>query len=301
MRVHLVVVDGIALVQREAVLFTLDGPACLRAYHGRVDLVQKATAHSRLLLAIQEPAPGVRQEQLLLGTGGAHVKQAALLLQLLPLLRRTGERKEALLQPADKHDGEFQPLRGVQRHERHAVALAFVFIQIREQGHFLQEGRQRSLLGLRGKLGDRTDELLHILPPAEALTCVLVTQLVQHARLLDERPCQLVGWHRLGLGSMGANQKAKPLDGVLRARREPRFVDLLNGLPGREALASGVLKKPLLRFRPDAARRIVDDAAQAGLVRRIDEEAEVRQHILDFFALIKRHAANDAVRNTPAP
>src|SRR5581483_5874471 len=48
--------------------------------------------------------------------------------------------------------------------------------------------------------------------------------------------------------------------------------------------------------RPDAARRIVDDAAQADLVARRDGQLQVGDRILDLFALEERLPADHLVR-----
>ena len=45
----------------------------------------------------------------------------------------------------------------------------------------------------------------------------------------------------------------------------------------------------------DAARRHVDDAAQADVVVRIDQQLEIGERVLDFLALVEAHAADDAV------
>ena len=46
----------------------------------------------------------------------------------------------------------------------------------------------------------------------------------------------------------------------------------------------------------DAARRHVDHAPQADVVVRVDDQAHVRQRVLDLLALVEPHAADDLVR-----
>ena len=50
----------------------------------------------------------------------------------------------------------------------------------------------------------------------------------------------------------------------------------------------------------DAASRNVDDAAQADIVVRVDDQLEVGQRVLDFFALVEPDAADDLVGNAVA-
>ena len=45
----------------------------------------------------------------------------------------------------------------------------------------------------------------------------------------------------------------------------------------------------------DAARRHVDDAPQADIVVRVDDQAHVGERVLDFLALVEPHAADDLV------
>ena len=48
-------------------------------------------------------------------------------------------------------------------------------------------------------------------------------------------------------------------------------------------------------FRADAARRLVDDAPQAQVVRAVVDEAQICQHILDLGPVEEARAADDAV------
>ena len=50
----------------------------------------------------------------------------------------------------------------------------------------------------------------------------------------------------------------------------------------------------------DPPRRHVDDAAQADIVVRIDDDLQVRQRVLDLAPLVESHAADDAVRHARA-
>src|SRR5690606_41383222 len=101
------------VVHREPAAPGFEGAAGLGADHVvGLDLVEEAAADGALLLAVAEAAAGVREEEGLLGPRHADVEQAALLLQLLRVLRRRREREEPLLQPGHEDRLELQPLRG---------------------------------------------------------------------------------------------------------------------------------------------------------------------------------------------
>ncbi len=93
-----------------------------------------------------EPEPGAR---------AAHVKQAAFLFDLLLALlggieqvRFADKRKDSLVASGDVHRIEFEPLRHVNRHQRHAgLRLLHLLVRIRQERNFLQELIQ-SLVGI---------------------------------------------------------------------------------------------------------------------------------------------------------
>ena len=69
------------------------------------------------------------------------------------------------------------------------------------------------------------------------------------------------------------------------------------GSASRSASGAGAtLLERLHHALADASRRDVDDAPQADVVVRIDDEPHVRQRVLDFLALVETNAADDLVR-----
>ena len=61
-------------------------------------------------------------------------------------------------------------------------------------------------------------------------------------------------------------------------------------------MAGGDLLERVHHALADAARRHVDDAPQADVVVRVDDEAHVGERVLDFLALVEPDAADDLVR-----
>ena len=68
-------------------------------------------------------------------------------------------------------------------------------------------------------------------------------------------------------------------------------------LDHRHTPLTGERKHGLDTFRTDAARRIVDDAAQAKIVAGVVDHRKVCQHIPDLGTLKKLHAADDLIRH----
>ena len=50
---------------------------------------------------------------------------------------------------------------------------------------------------------------------------------------------------------------------------------------------------------PDSPGGIIDDSLQGLLVVRVHDQAEVRDHVLDLFPLVKRQTAVNLVRDAP--
>src|SRR5690606_11252909 len=90
-------------------------------------------------------------------------------------------------------------------------------------------------------------------------------------------------------------------DGGGRAGADARVLGALERLTEREPLLGGELLDAPHRRRPDAARGVVDDAADARRVVRVRDELEVGEGVLDLLARVEREAADDAVRDAAAP
>ena len=119
-------------------------PAELRAVHqlGR-DLEQEPRRHRRLAHPPGRAAPGVRQEEPLLGAGDADVGEAALLLELLLVVERPAVREEALLQPGDEDDRELEALRRVERDQGDGVGVALVRVLVGDERRLLEQPVER--------------------------------------------------------------------------------------------------------------------------------------------------------------
>src|SRR5687768_3096094 len=137
----------------------------------------------------QQARGRVRQRQLLLRPGQADVEEPPLLLHPL-LLDRTRAREDLLLDPDDEHRAELEPLRVVDRHQRHVRLLAGERVLVGVERDLLQEAREARLLGLLHVFVGAVDEGLEVLdPPARldrALRLVGVQRAAPGEHLLQE-------------------------------------------------------------------------------------------------------------------
>ena len=76
--------------------------------------------------------------------------------------------------------------------------------------------------------------------------------------------------------------------------------DAHDGVVGRDMLLVGPVLKFTQRFRANLAVGHVDDALQAQVVIGVDQQAQVGDHVFDFFALIEFAAADDLVGDIQA-
>ena len=85
---------------------------------------------------------GVAELQFFLRPRDADEQQPPLLFQLLEILAAPLVRQQPLLQGDDEHDGKFQPLGGVQRHQRDLVGARFPVVGVGDQRSLFQEWLQ---------------------------------------------------------------------------------------------------------------------------------------------------------------
>src|SRR5947209_11399398 len=141
----------------------------------RGDLVDEAAAQA--VHARTEDVAGARitEVEVALGAGDADVAEPALLLEPA-LVQRPRVWEDALLAPDDEHDRELQPLRVVQRHERHEALLVAQCVGVGEQRDLLEEAVERGVLDAGVVLARHLDELLEVLQPPLRLDRALVLQ-----------------------------------------------------------------------------------------------------------------------------
>ena len=89
------------------------------------------------------------------------------------------------------------------------------------------------------------------------------------------------------------------LDGrFARRRTEPRHIGrIFEGVIERNVFFFRVGQQAVLRHFAQAAGGRIDDAQQADVVGRVNQNARVAHHILNFFAVVEAHRPDQAVRD----
>ena len=143
-----------------------------------------------IILGLPPDHPLLRtcQRQIFHGPGDSHIAQTAFLLQLVRVVRHhrhiAGE--DPVLHPRQIHLGKFQPFRAVQGHEQHLVLILVHRIDVRHQGHLLQELAQTRRIGSLVVGRRLRDQLPDVLDPPFCLVRALRLQVAHIAGLLDD-------------------------------------------------------------------------------------------------------------------
>ena len=90
----------------------------------------------------------------------ADVGKTAFLLDLGIHIHALLPGKNALFKSRDKHNGEFQALRGVQGHQNNRVGIRIVVVDIRKKCNFFEVVAQRALGVFLGKAHKRCGKLV---------------------------------------------------------------------------------------------------------------------------------------------
>ena len=75
------------------------------------------------------------------------------------------------------------------------------------------------------------------------------------------------------------------------------LVNLLDGIKERHIFFVGPLLQLAKGFGANFAIRYIDNSSEAQFIMRISQQAQIGQHILNFFAFIELAAANDLIGN----
>ena len=264
-------------------------------------LVDEAGRVGVLRAAVQQTALGAGEIQLLLRARHSDVAQAALLLHVLLLFHRAEAGEQAVLHAGEEHDRELEALCRVHRHHDDRILVLARLVCIGVKRHVFEEVAKRRIFVLFLVVDDIGLELLDVLDAAFLLCAALELKRTEIAALVEQFIIQLGERNEL-------TQSAQIFDHLtefLHRRRAARQGRVLRGMAHdvieRDAVLDCGLHRRFDRFIADLARRNVDDAAQAQLIRRILDHPEVGEHILDLgtgeevAALVNavRHARSD--------
>src|SRR5436309_11089339 len=176
------------LAWRDFARCSVVGPRCRPqplAFHGRRKLVEEAGRKVVAPCAPERARRRVRQREQLPRTCHPDVAEPPLFLDPL-LLDRARVREDPLLHPDQVYGAELEPLRVVQRHQRHQALLAADRVLVRIQRDLLQEVRERGLVGRLLVLPRDADQLLKVLGPSLRLDRSLGLERLEVPALVED-------------------------------------------------------------------------------------------------------------------
>ena len=133
---------------------------------------------------------------------------------------------------------------------------------------------------------------------ARAVVGFVGLQFAQVARLFHHRDEQVGDRERLGLRAQVVDELGEALEFALLLRNGAfEQVAVEDGLPDRHARRVGGFEQRCERLLADRPARHVDDPAERDGVRRVDDVAQVREHVFDLGARVEADAADDPVGN----
>ena len=239
--------------------------------------------------------------QLPFGPGDPDEQQPPLLLDLPRRFLAPSVRQQIVLDADDVNPRKLQTLRRVQRHQRHPRRRRVVAVGRADQRDLFQIRLQRTVVGvLAVELRRAGDQFVQVRRRVIVLRFDRGTlQVFVVLRLAHDRPDQIL--HRTGGEQrQPVHHRNEPRDHrratFWQVRDQPRF-------PGRVqhrlAAAVGVVPQRPDRLVPDAAGRRVDHTLQRDVVRRVVDQLQVTDQVLNLFALIELDAAQHLIRHAP--
>ena len=265
-----------------------------------VDFRQEGGRRVAAGLAEDQAAAGGGKVQFLFGAGDSHVAKAALLFHVLFIIAGHVAGKNTVFHTHNKDVGELQALGGVDGHHRDAVGVLVIAVQVGDQGDFLEETCQGRVLAVLVDVGlDRADELAQVLKAGLAFLFLgfqhslvagffhdLAGKFIQRQR--DREVAQLAV-HLIEFFQRGG--------GTLQFGVFPHMAD---DLQHGHTVFGGQVADLFYGGGTDLTGGFIDDAAQAHIVPRVDDDGQVGVDVLDFLAVKEALAAHDAVRDARA-
>src|SRR5215210_5185031 len=264
-------------------------------------LGEEARGKAGLATREEAAAAGVGHAEALPRPRDADVAEAALLL-LVPLLEGARVREDALLAADDEDGVVLETLGVVQGHQGDLGLAALEVVLVGVERDRLEELLQwrdlrRALyLSVRVELGCDADQLLEVLDPALGFDRALGSQRVEVAGALQERLEQVRDRSALELGAELLDQLGEAGDRLDGGGPESGHgLGLARHLPDRAAGGIRVRAEPALARVADPAPRRVDDASEADLVGRVDEQLQIGDRVLDLGALVELGPADHLI------
>ena len=271
--------------------------------------IDKARGHLRLPLPVYPPVGREADGAKLFGAGDPDIGQPPLFLEALQprFVHRALRGEQAILPSRQKHDGVFQPLGAMQRHDRD-LGLCRVAVIIHDQRDMFEKPLQIV------EFFQRLDQFLQILQPPRRLGRLVVQPHLGIARFLQDRLGQFdmglrgVGRQRLdqvilGHGRGGADSRVPAGNRVDQRAQLPcplaldraLFNRQRGALHQRQALRARDPLDGLLRLVAQAPLGGVHDPLERQIIRRADRQAEIGHGITNLHPLIESRATDHAI------
>ena len=266
-------------------------------------VIQEAGWETRHGGARPEPARDVSDVKVVHGSRQPHVEQPTLLLELLDRLGRAAERQQPLFGASYEHDRELHPLRVVEGHEGDRSLLRIVLVDVTEERGVLEEEAEiassRLLLdapAIRRERDHARDELVDVGQP------ILAVLLRLESTSESERAQALLGHlgggghrHEVGQGAQVPREQGEGASGTTRQTfhlaGSSSDIQETAVRPGPSRLHT------LERHRSDTAAGPPDRPKEGGVIRRIHQQLQIGQDVLDLPTLVEPDAADYAVRH----
>ena len=187
----------------------------------------------------------------------------------------------------------------MQRHQRHIAALVLLLVKVSHQRHVLQIVLQRRVFRCFRVFADRTHEFLNVLHARAGFLGIFLLVLRQQTRFFHQSRYELLQRHGFLERQQHRHEHKEVADALFRTRGK-RIRNVGQGAVQRHIVLLRVMHQLLHGAVADGALGHVDDAAQGHIVRRIDHNAQIRNHVAHFLAVIELLTAEDLVGNRRA-
>ena len=209
-------------------------------------------------------------------------------------------RKDSLLHAHEKDDGELQALCRMKRHERHAVVLHVRRIDIGDECDLVEEIFQSRLFLRLFKLSRHADEFAQVLDARLRLGRILLLQVLDITCIVKQGFDKGRKRHSGKFAHEVKEKRGEGFEQILRARLESHSFERFGTRQDIEEgffTHGGILRELGDRRCADAALGHVDDAQEAHGVKRVVEDVQIGNDVLDFHAVVELQAADHRIGN----
>ena len=226
--------------------------------------------------------------------GNADIAKPTLFFHSRLIVSAACRREEIFFHAHHEHIRELKALGAMERHHCHCAAVLAHRIQIGNQRHVFKIIHESRMIGLILKFLYSTDKFADIFYAGTRLVAVFLGVLAFKARGVNHILHKFRQLHGLRHHRQAHHQLAELLYALFRAAVQ-RFWNIHAGRQKRHFLLCCVARQFVNRRIADGTLGHVDDAAHGNIIRRVNHHAQIRQNILNLFAVVEPEAAVDSV------